>query len=230
MTDVVPAAAPEVVENQAEGGAWAAIKSVASRMLLIYFVTSMFKSYTSGPQNTDQNVTIAHAKYPPSRNLFPPGQLFDVYLYLDASVIYGVRQLNKFRKKYYKQTANLITGKSDQSEDDLEKAAKMKFEILNFWHPNLTISLVDDQTQWSKGSLPPPFDEAIKFDTDGGFYLPILYFNDYWNLASEYTPVNDTVKTRNKWSSMLGNDQEEDDQDAIKQALLETNPIVLGRQ
>ncbi|KAK6027412.1 cleft lip and palate transmembrane protein 1 [Ostertagia ostertagi] len=35
-------------------------------------------------------------------------------------------------------------------------------------------------------------------------------------------------QTRNKWSSMLGNDQEEDDQDAIKQALLETNPIVLG--
>ncbi|KAK5974830.1 Cleft lip and palate transmembrane protein 1, partial [Trichostrongylus colubriformis] len=328
MADVV-AAAPNAGENQGDGGggAWAAIKSLASRMLMIYFVTSLIKSYTDNSHNTDSNVTRSAGKHPPCRNLFPPGQLFDVYLYLDVSkdrfsnfadrnlfhqekgirygdysggpekdgtyyfhktiptpevlmrnqsiylhtfitksgfspnphhpsyvkqeVIYGVRQLNKFRKKYYKQTANLLTGKTEQSKDDAEKATKMNFEILNFWHPNLTINLVDDQTQWSEGSLPPPFDEAIVFNTAGGFYLPILYFNDYWNLASEYAPVNDTVKeitlrisyqplslfkyqlyasqqTRSKLSSMLGNDQEDDDQDAIKQALLETNPIVLG--
>lgn len=35
---------------------------------------------------------------------------------------------------------------------------------------------------------------------------------------------------RSKWSSMLGGDQEDDDQDAIKQALIETNPVLLGKQ
>ena len=44
------------------------------------------------------------------------------------------------------------------------------------------------------GTLPPPLDEAVEFDTIGGFYLPILFFNSYWNLGSEYMPVNDTVK------------------------------------
>lgn len=33
---------------------------------------------------------------------------------------------------------------------------------------------------------------------------------------------------RSKWSSMLGGDQEDDDQDAIKQALIETNPVLLA--
>lgn len=326
MTDAV-AVVPAAAENQAEGGAWVAIKSLASRMLMIYFVTSMIKSFTGGPGQTGQNVTAAAGKYPPAHNLFPPGQLFDLHMYLDESdqrfsnfgernlfhqeleirygdysigpekdgilsfektlptpevllrnqsiylhvfitksgaspnprdrtyikreVVYGVYQLNKYRKKYYKQTTNLLTGKTDQSEDDIEKATKMKFEILNFWHPNLTVNLVDDQTQWSKGSLPSPLDEAVVFDTVGGFYLPILYFNNYWNLASEYMQINDTVKEitlrisyqplslfkyqlyasqqmRSKWSSMLGGDQEDDDQDAIKQALIETNPVLLA--
>ncbi|EYC32464.1 hypothetical protein Y032_0003g1593 [Ancylostoma ceylanicum] len=114
--------------------------------------------------------------------------------YIKREVIHGVHRLNKYKKKHYKKTANLLTGKSEQDERDLEKADKMTFEILNFWHPNLTINLVDDQTRWTKGSLPPPLDEAVVFDTTGGFYLPILFFNNYWNLGSEYMPINETVK------------------------------------
>ncbi|KIH66379.1 hypothetical protein ANCDUO_03293 [Ancylostoma duodenale] len=75
-----------------------------------------------------------------------------------------------------------------------------RLSILNFWHPNLTINLVDDQTRWTKGSLPPPLDEAVIFDTTGGFYLPILFFNNYWNLGSEYMPINDTVKVVESYS------------------------------
>ncbi|VDK63310.1 unnamed protein product, partial [Cylicostephanus goldi] len=117
--------------------------------------------------------------------------------FIKREVIHGVHRLNKYKKKHYKVTANLLTGKSEQSEDDLKKASTMNYEILNFWHPNLTINLVDDQTRWTKGSLPPPLDQAVEFDSIGGFYLPILFFNNYWNLGSEYMPVNDTVKVKN---------------------------------
>ncbi|VDM64299.1 unnamed protein product, partial [Angiostrongylus costaricensis] len=280
------------------------------------------KNYLGHHSQAEKNATDAlRGGYPPSRNLFPPGQLFDLFLYLDDSeerfsnfeernlfheergirygdysigpkkdgilvfqktfatpeallrnqsiylhvfitksghspnprhrshvareVVYGVQQLNKYKKKHYKKTTNLLTGKSEQSDHDLEKADKVNFEVLNFWHPNLTISLVDDQTQWIKGSLPPPLDEAVLFDTTQEFYYPILFFNTYWNLGSEYMPTNDTVKVlcsiyqplslfkyqlyasqnmRNKWSSML----DDDDQDTIKQALMETSPILLG--
>lgn len=65
--------------------------------------------------------------------------------------MYNIKQLNKFKKKHYKKTANLLTGQSEQSEEDLKKAEIMSYEIMNFWHPNITISLVDDQTAWTKG-------------------------------------------------------------------------------
>lgn len=71
-------------------------------------------------------------------------------------IIHGTFQLNKYKKKHYKLTQNLLTGKTEQSEEDQLKAAQVKYEILNFWHPNLTINLVNDYTAWTKGrcSLP----------------------------------------------------------------------------
>ena len=66
--------------------------------------------------------------------------------------IYASYQLNKFKKKYYRQTANLITGKTEQSEVDQQKVKEgVKFEVLNFWHPNITVNLVTDYTSWTRG-------------------------------------------------------------------------------
>lgn len=33
----------------------------------------------------------------------------------------------------------------------------------------------------------------LEFNSEGN-YLPILYFNDYWNLNKDYHPINDTTK------------------------------------
>lgn len=41
-----------------------------------------------------------------------------------------------------------------------QKAEKVETEIMSHWHPNLTICLVTDQTNWTKGSLPQPFNEC----------------------------------------------------------------------
>uniref|UniRef100_A0A1I8A149 Cleft lip and palate transmembrane protein 1 homolog n=1 Tax=Steinernema glaseri TaxID=37863 RepID=A0A1I8A149_9BILA len=174
--------------------------------------------------------------------------------YSRGEVIYESYQLNKYKKKFYKKTVNLLTGKSEQSEEDLAKAEVVKYEVLNFWHPNITVNLVADQTQWTKGQLPSPLDESVKFDQTALNYKPILFFNNYWNLGSEYIPINDTVKEvnltltyaplslfkwqlyasqqmRSKWSQMLGGEimeEGDDDQDTIKQALLETSPYLLA--
>ncbi|KAI1725642.1 cleft lip and palate transmembrane protein 1 (CLPTM1) domain-containing protein [Ditylenchus destructor] len=175
--------------------------------------------------------------------------------YAGREIVYGSMQLNKYKKKHYKKTANLLTGKTDQSEHDQKKAEEVKYEVLNYWHPNITVNLVNDFTAWTRGQLPSPLDEAVKFDVATNRYYPILFFNTYWNLGTEYQPINETVSTvnltvtfaplslfkwqlyasqqmRGKWSQMLGGELFEqdgdDDQDAIKQALLETNPILLG--
>ncbi|VDN57738.1 unnamed protein product [Dracunculus medinensis] len=177
--------------------------------------------------------------------------------YFGREVIYNSKRLNRYKKRYYKKTQNLLTGKTEQSEEEQRKADLMNYEILNYWHPNLTISLVYDQTAWQKGSLPSPLDEAIKFLPIGNTYLPIFLFNDYWNLAADFLPINNSVTELNftltfaplslfkwqlyasqqvsKWSQMVqmfGGDSsvevdDDDDQDSIKQMLLETNPILL---
>ncbi|KAF8354062.1 hypothetical protein PRIPAC_95685 [Pristionchus pacificus] len=175
--------------------------------------------------------------------------------HVKRETMHSAKAMNKYKKKFYKKTANLLTGKSEQSEEDLAKAEVMTHEILNFYHPNMTINLILDHTQWTKGSVPSPLDEAVHFDPAGVQYQPILFLNSYWNLGSDYMPINETVKElnitftyqplsmfkfqlyasqqmKNKWSSMMGGDlmqdDGDDDQDALKQALIETNPILLG--
>uniref|UniRef100_A0AC35UGN7 Cleft lip and palate associated transmembrane protein 1 n=1 Tax=Rhabditophanes sp. KR3021 TaxID=114890 RepID=A0AC35UGN7_9BILA len=174
--------------------------------------------------------------------------------YKKHEVIYGVHKLNKHKKKHYKKTANLLTGVSEISDEDLKKAEIMKYEVLNFWHNNLTVNLVYDFTQLTSNALPAPFDKYVKFDARTRTYKPIMYFNSYWNLNTEYMPLNDTVKEitldltfqplsffkfqmyasqseKSQWSAMLGQDtgdDEGDGHDSIKTALIETNIYLLG--
>jgi hypothetical protein len=173
------------------------------------------------------------------------------------SPIYTVhkkKQLNKYKKRKYKDTHNLITGKTEKSTEEQEKIRnKIKEEIVSHWHPNLTINMVYDHTMWSPASVPSTLKEFIEFEPTTGKYYPIVYMNDYWNLQRDYMPINETVKKvhlsltyqpiglmkwqmyaaqgmQNKWSNMLASDALENDaeQDYIKEALLDTSPILLG--
>ncbi|RCN24787.1 hypothetical protein ANCCAN_29510 [Ancylostoma caninum] len=65
---------------------WSIIKSLVSRILLVYFVTNIIKSFSGGPPQVADNVAHKQTGLQPSRNLFPPGQLFNLHLYLDDSV------------------------------------------------------------------------------------------------------------------------------------------------
>ncbi len=161
------------------------------------------------------------------------------------------KRLNKYSKKVYKTTKNLLTGGTDKDEVYQEKAKDNIVEILSHWHPNLTINIVDDHTPWQKNAVPPPLDQHIEFDKVTGKYYPILYLNDYWNLHRDYMPINDTLTHVNltltfshlslwKWQmylsqsmksqwygGLLEEEHSDDDQDTIKRTLLETNPYLL---
>ncbi|XP_074601103.1 uncharacterized protein LOC141855105 [Brevipalpus obovatus] len=166
-------------------------------------------------------------------------------------------QLNKFKKRRYLSTHNLLTGKTSMSKESLEKLEQnIKEEIVSHWHPNTTINVIYDQTPWIEGRVPVPFDQYIKFVDDPilGKYYPVIYLNDYWNLQRDYYPINSTLKElplfltfqplsmfkwqlyvtqtmRSQWNNYLGGElMEESDasQDSIKEALLETSPILLA--
>ena len=113
--------------------------------------------------------------------------------------------------------------------------------------------MVNDYTPWVPGQVPPPLDEFVEFTPSFANYKPILYLNDYWNLNKDFQPINDTVKTLNltityqplsmfKWQmysaqqmrnrfnvmgNLMGENEDEQDQDSIKEAFLETNFYLL---
>ncbi|CAB4056054.1 unnamed protein product [Lepeophtheirus salmonis] len=70
----------------------------------------------------------------------------------------------KFKKKIYKKTANLLTGETEATLEEQRKANEgIKHEIISHWHSNLTINVVNDFTAWTPGNVPPPLDEFVEF-------------------------------------------------------------------
>ena len=70
------------------------------------------------------------------------------------------KRLNKFIKKTYKKTKNLLTGDTDKDADYQQKAKDNVVEIVSHWHPNITINLLDDHTPWQKDKVPAPLNEC----------------------------------------------------------------------
>ncbi|KAH8284485.1 hypothetical protein KR044_007516, partial [Drosophila immigrans] len=101
-------------------------------------------------------------------------------------------QLNKYKKLRVNRNYNLLASEKEKLEHEL-KHANLKDQIVSHWHPNLTVNLVVDQTNWAQGSVPAPLDEYVKFVDGGKTYLPIVFVNDYWNLQREYQPINQTT-------------------------------------
>ena len=60
----------------------------------------------------------------------------------------------RFKKKTYGKTANLLTGKTDATQEEQDKANEwIKQEIFSHWHPNITVNLVVDYTNWAPGQV-----------------------------------------------------------------------------
>lgn len=170
-------------------------------------------------------------------------------------LIHEVELFNRYKKVRVHNTANLLTGKAEVAPGEIKASDRpegVESEIVSYWHPNITVNLVYDGSQFIPGQVPEPLNKYIQFNESGTGYYPVLYLNDYWNLAQEYMPLNNTMKnvsvhltytplsffrfqlyasmTRdNPWGKWMGapnpNDEE---QDTVKQTLLETNPYLLG--
>ncbi|XP_060531423.1 putative lipid scramblase CLPTM1 [Cylas formicarius] len=156
----------------------------------------------------------------------------------------AVKQLNRFKKIKSSKTKNLLTGETENAEIDSDK-------IVSHFHSNFTINLVCDQSLWNYGQVPAPLDQYIKFTDDFAYYKPILYPNDFWNMARDYKPLNDTLRLRLtyqplsllKWQLYAAQamrntmfniwgeaepQQTDEEQDTIKETLMDTNPYLLG--
>ncbi|XP_022164187.1 cleft lip and palate transmembrane protein 1 homolog [Myzus persicae] len=242
------------------------IKNVIDDNELVWKKTDLeYGDWSSGPNN-DGTYTIQKS-FIPSTNLQNNGSIY-LHVYFikktnsnisknDPYVVHAFKQLNKFKKVKFLKTHNLLTGETSATPEQIEKAEKVETEIISHWHPNLTICLVTDQTNWTKGSLPEPFSEYLEF-LPHNRYKPMVFFNDFWNMLRDYQPINKTVNNldltltfqplslfkwqmysaqtmRNKWTAgFLGDtfatdaNEDDQDQDSLKEALLETSPYILA--
>ncbi|XP_050296880.1 putative lipid scramblase CLPTM1 [Anthonomus grandis grandis] len=157
-----------------------------------------------------------------------------------------MKQLNRYKKLKASKTKNLLTGETEKTQVEDGK-------IISHWHPNFTLNLVTDQTQWVYGSVPAPLDVYVHFTDDLKHYKPILYPNDYWNMARDYKPLNESFalrltfqplslfrwqiyaaqSMRNNMFSMFSEGSEDaeksdDEQDTLKETIMDTNPYLLG--
>ncbi|XP_058815657.1 putative lipid scramblase CLPTM1 [Topomyia yanbarensis] len=176
--------------------------------------------------------------------------------YAGKNMGYTSAMLSKYKKIKRVKTHNLLAGEKEKFAKELDNALA-EDRIFSHWHPNLTINLVTDQTNWVKGSVPPPLDEYVRFLPGGQTYLPVVFYNDYWNMLRDYQPINHTTPVlelnlcyqplslfkwqlyaaqsmRNKWTNnifgeaLVGGTESDEDQDSLKETLLETNPYLLG--
>lgn len=159
------------------------------------------------------------------------------------AVAYQHKLLNRYRKRRIHNTANLITGESDVAPGSIkvpQGATDVQPDVISYFHPNVSINVVDDHSQWVKGSIPQPLSNFIVFEEESGGYYPILYLNDYWNLAQDYMPLNETTPNitltlsyiplsmfrfnlyaamtrENPWAQMMGGaDPSDEEQDTLK--------------
>ncbi|XP_021947253.1 cleft lip and palate transmembrane protein 1 homolog [Folsomia candida] len=160
--------------------------------------------------------------------------------------IYLNKMLNKFKKKKIVKLRNLLS-----SGDEVAEKPTVA-EIVSHYHPNLTINLVTDWTLWTPGAVPAPLNQFVNFVGDK--YQPVVFYNDYWNLAKDYHPVGVENRTlqitltyqplslfkwqlyaaqqmKSQWSvsTAFGGEEDLDDseQDTLKEAMIDTNPILL---
>ena len=85
--------------------------------------------------------------------------------------------MNKYRKRRVHNTANLITGQAEVAPGALKVprgTVGVTPDVISYYHTNLTLNIVDDQTAWTKGSVPVPFDQCV-FSID--YITDIFYFS-----------------------------------------------------
>ncbi|KAI0470817.1 cleft lip and palate transmembrane 1 [Xylariaceae sp. FL0804] len=169
-------------------------------------------------------------------------------------------------KKKEAKTRNLLEGNS-AGEEDVEVEEKPTGPIIaNYYHPNTSLSFIPDTGIFNYPQTHPAVKHFLHLERGGSrdgsgqnsWYYPILYVNQFWQMKSHMTLLNDTVETlpirldlnnMKNWqfnilAAMDLNSKEQARQAAfggslpgggdgseiemIKEILLDTNPWLLG--
>ncbi|KLO14990.1 cleft lip and palate associated transmembrane protein [Schizopora paradoxa] len=149
-------------------------------------VTIPTKVQNNGSLWADIFVVQAGVNPDPSNPAFNPNAIHHVRKLL-------TRYLPKPKQRKEKK---LIGGGAEDEEIEIEEPDV----IISYWHKNLTLALVSDATSIPYSQLPPPVAEHVHLvsnlrDETGkkGYYLPVVFPNDFWQLRSQLVEINSTT-------------------------------------
>ncbi|KAH8106020.1 cleft lip and palate transmembrane 1 [Cristinia sonorae] len=173
----------------------------------------------------------------------------------DPASVHHIRKLltRYVPKTRVRKVKSLLSGANEKEDETEELEAEV---IQSHWHQNLTLALISDPASVPTGQLPAPVAQYITLlperDETGtkGFYKPIIFPNDFWQLRSQYIEINSTTpilpltvnfQPMSYWkmsifATMGANFQEAAKQpgvssaefDEVKRMLVETNPYFLA--
>ncbi|CAO3567253.1 unnamed protein product [Mortierella alpina] len=121
--------------------------------------------------------------------------------------VYTRKMLTRYynKKKEFK-VKKLVGAKHDEAvepepEKQAEEASAPGSTIVSYWHQNLTIAVLSDQTIIPFGAIPPEMKGMYQLESTGmrdahgnGYVLPAVYVNDFWLLKEQMSAINETVK------------------------------------
>lgn len=105
-------------------------------------------------------------------------------------------------RKKVRKAHNLLTGKNETEIED-DHPELLGPTVGSFYHPNFTLSFIPDSGTPTYPSMHPAMRQYVQLEATGardstgqhGWYYPILFVNTFWQLRSQMTVLNDTVKT-----------------------------------
>lgn len=107
-------------------------------------------------------------------------------------------------KKKIVKTKKLIGGSEEEEEEEVEsvKVTDTKGPVIaSYWHSNLTLDMVADNGVLQYAALPPPIRQHVVLEQtnardksgQNGWYYPIIYDNEFWQLKDHMIELNSTV-------------------------------------
>ena len=118
-----------------------------------------------------------------------------------ARAVHFFRPLTHYLPKKRARKLKNLLDKGNETETDVTEE-QPKVSIANYYHPNFTLSAVPETGVQRLDSLHPSLlknivqDPTNSRDPSGrnAFYYPVFFLNTFWQLKSQMTELNDTVK------------------------------------
>lgn len=104
-------------------------------------------------------------------------------------------------QKRVKKVHNLLSGKNESEAEQLvpsDQGAK----VASYYHSNFSLAFIPETGVQNFPAMNPAVRQFVQLDPTGardasgqnGWYYPMVYFNTFWQLRSQMTQLNDTVK------------------------------------